>query len=81
MSTLPYAAQRAISFTMPYRRVYAACLTGKNWQVIHPDTGDVTQMPDRDFRAMFVLERDCPPGVRRMFDGMPAYASWRWGKS
>ncbi|WP_297217448.1 hypothetical protein [uncultured Desulfovibrio sp.] len=80
-TSLPHAARRAITVTMPYQRAYAAPLPRHRWQLILPATGEVLELSEDEFSEMWVLESECPPSVGRLFDGMPAYASWRWGKS
>lgn len=80
-TSLPNAAQRAITVTMPYQLAYASPLPRRRWQIILPTTGEVLELSGDEFSEMWVLESECPPAVRKLFDGMPAYASWRWGNS
>ena len=68
----PASAQRVITVTMPYQRAYAAPLPRHKWQLILPVTED-------EFSETWVLESECPPAVRKLFDGFESYASWRWG--
>lgn len=73
------SAQRVITVTMPYQRAYAAPLPRHKWQLILPVTGEVQVLTEDEFSETWVLESECPPAVRRLFDGFESYASWRWG--
>lgn len=77
---LPMRAQRAITVTMPYQRAYAAPLPRHRWQIILPGTGEVLELDEVIFAETWVLESECPPAVRKLFDGFESYARWRWGK-
>ena len=75
----PASAQRVITVTMPYQRAYAAPLPRHKWQLILPVTGEVRVLTEDEFSETWVLELECPPAVRKLFDGFESYASWRWG--
>ena len=81
---LPMRAQRAITVTMPYQRAYAAPLPRHRWQIILqiilPGTGEVLVLTEDEFSETWVLESECPPAVRKLFDGFESYARWRWGR-
>ena len=76
----PASAQRIITVTMPYQRVYAAPLPRHKWQLILPATGEVQVLTEDEFSETWVLESECPPAVRRLFDGFESYARWRFGR-
>lgn len=79
-TSLPNSAQRAITVTRPYQLAYASPLPRRRWQVILPGTGEVLVLTEDEFSETWVLESECPPAVRKLFDGFESYASWRWGK-
>ena len=76
----PVRAQRAITVTMPYQRAYAAPLPRHRWQIILPGTGEVLELDEVSFAETWVLESECPPAVRKLFDGFESYARWRFGR-
>lgn len=78
-TSLPNSAQRAITVTMPYQLAYASPLPRHRWQIILPGTGEVLVLTEDEFSETWVLESECPPAVRKLFDGFD-YARWRWGK-
>ena len=49
-------------------------------QIILPGTGEVLVLTEDEFSETWVLESECPPAVRKLFDGFESYARWRWGK-
>lgn len=79
-TSLPNSAQRAITVTMPYQLAYASPLPRHRWQIILPGTGEVLVLTEDEFSETWVLESECPPAVRKLFDGFESYASWLWGK-
>ena len=79
-TSLPNSAQRAITVTMPYQLAYISPLPRRRWQVILPGTGEVLVLTEDEFSETWVLESECPPAVRKLFDGFESYARWRWGK-
>ena len=38
------------------------------------------ELDEVSFAETWVLESECPPAVRKLFDGFESYARWRWGK-
>lgn len=79
-TSLPNSAQRAITVTMPYQLAYASPLPRRRWQIILPGTGEVLVLTEDEFSETWVLESECPPAVRKLFDGFESYARWRWGR-
>ena len=79
-TSLPNSAQRAITVTMPYQLAYASPLPRHRWQIILPGTGEVLVLTEDEFSETWVLESECPPAVRRLFDGFESYARWRFGR-
>ena len=57
-----------------------AWLPRHRWQIILPGTGEVLVLTEDEFSETWVLESECPPAVRKLFDGFESYARWRWGK-
>ena len=59
---------------------YAAPLPRHRWQIILPGTGEVLVLTEDEFSETWVLESECPPAVRKLFDGFESYARWRLGR-
>lgn len=78
---LPMRAQRAITVTMPYQPPMRRRCPGTDGSSSCRVRERCWNWTRSAFAETWVLESECPPAVRRLFDGMPAYASWRWGKS